>query len=347
MQIHVSDYQYALFESVAAIGKWTHGPYLGGFTLGHASPAPILTRDPGVRIHSCERIAGCSALTHPNVVFVTPTIRTTDGTVLGDEPLDGADATVRGDEPLDGADAGSGSETADTDASYPATPKAPAAPQPARAAHIEFPYARHSSLPELRDLVARFRPADIHQCAVDAATWVPARALFGDLCAGSAFAHDAALLRQRAAAPAERRGSTEERTLPDTPARRRCSTEERASPDTAPVKRRYSTKERASPPAATPAKRRRVAMAVAVKVEVAPGPGGAMESAGRGRAVRWARGDAVAPPIVDFARLVDGEAGLDVEMAEKAGFAAVEGRWWGLRLECTERRWRYGPEVEL
>ncbi|OTB01866.1 hypothetical protein M426DRAFT_323097 [Hypoxylon sp. CI-4A] len=60
---------------------------------------------------------------------------------------------------------------------------------------IVFPYARHSSLPELRHLVETFKPKDIWPCTVDPPFWVERgisiRRLFGDICSGDEFAHDA------------------------------------------------------------------------------------------------------------------------------------------------------------
>ncbi|KAJ5121893.1 DNA repair metallo-beta-lactamase [Penicillium atrosanguineum] len=56
-----------------------------------------------------------------------------------------------------------------------------------------FPYSRHSSYSELCELVAAFRPKDIHPCTVDPSTWnedVSICCLFGHLCSGSDFAHD-------------------------------------------------------------------------------------------------------------------------------------------------------------
>ncbi|KAI1141751.1 Metallo-hydrolase/oxidoreductase [Hypoxylon sp. FL0543] len=59
---------------------------------------------------------------------------------------------------------------------------------------IRFPYARHSSLPELRHLVETFKPKDIWPCTVDPACWLERdftiRGLFGDLCSGNVFKHD-------------------------------------------------------------------------------------------------------------------------------------------------------------
>jgi DNA cross-link repair 1C protein len=36
---------------------------------------------------------------------------------------------------------------------------------------ITFPYSRHSSYPELCDLVRAFRPKDVYACTIDAHTW--------------------------------------------------------------------------------------------------------------------------------------------------------------------------------
>ncbi|KAJ6005358.1 DNA repair metallo-beta-lactamase [Penicillium sp. IBT 35674x] len=59
---------------------------------------------------------------------------------------------------------------------------------------IRFPYSRHSSYSELCALVAAFRPKDIHPCTVDPSTWsenVSIQSLFGHLCSGEGFIHDA------------------------------------------------------------------------------------------------------------------------------------------------------------
>ncbi|OQE39008.1 hypothetical protein PENCOP_c007G07097 [Penicillium coprophilum] len=58
---------------------------------------------------------------------------------------------------------------------------------------IRFPYSRHSSYSELCELVAAFRPKDIHPCTVDPKTWnedVSIKRLFGHLCSGNYFSHD-------------------------------------------------------------------------------------------------------------------------------------------------------------
>ncbi|CBX97607.1 hypothetical protein IAQ61_001181 [Plenodomus lingam] len=62
---------------------------------------------------------------------------------------------------------------------------------------IRFPYSRHSSYSELRHLVAAFRPSDLYPCTIDNKCWTPEismRSLFGDLCFGNAFRHDAELM---------------------------------------------------------------------------------------------------------------------------------------------------------
>ncbi|KAI4858699.1 Metallo-hydrolase/oxidoreductase [Hypoxylon rubiginosum] len=59
---------------------------------------------------------------------------------------------------------------------------------------ITFPYARHSSLPELRHLVETLRPKDIWPCTVDLISWerrgITMEKLFGDCCTGKVFLHD-------------------------------------------------------------------------------------------------------------------------------------------------------------
>ncbi|KAL4806879.1 hypothetical protein BDV18DRAFT_138375 [Aspergillus unguis] len=58
---------------------------------------------------------------------------------------------------------------------------------------IRFPYSRHSSYAELCDLVAAFKPRDIHPCTVDPLDWdegVSMQSLFGHLCSDNKFVHD-------------------------------------------------------------------------------------------------------------------------------------------------------------
>jgi hypothetical protein len=58
---------------------------------------------------------------------------------------------------------------------------------------IRFPYSRHSSYSELRELVQAFRPMDVFPCTVDEVRWTPEvsmRALFGNICCRDIFRHD-------------------------------------------------------------------------------------------------------------------------------------------------------------
>lgn len=59
---------------------------------------------------------------------------------------------------------------------------------------IRFPYSRHSSYSELCELLASFRPSDVHPCTVDYERWTPEvsmRNLFGEFCCNDVFRHDA------------------------------------------------------------------------------------------------------------------------------------------------------------
>ncbi|KAI1820695.1 hypothetical protein F4861DRAFT_49415 [Xylaria intraflava] len=65
---------------------------------------------------------------------------------------------------------------------------------------IHFPYARHSSLPELRDFVSAFKPRDIIPCTFDEDAWLQKGwsigGLFGDCCSGDEHEYDAILNRR-------------------------------------------------------------------------------------------------------------------------------------------------------
>ena len=59
---------------------------------------------------------------------------------------------------------------------------------------LRFPYSRHSSYNELRELVAAFKPRDICPCTVELETWnedVSMEVLFGDLCPEHVWMYDA------------------------------------------------------------------------------------------------------------------------------------------------------------
>ncbi|KAH8126839.1 beta-lactamase-like protein [Trichoderma asperelloides] len=59
---------------------------------------------------------------------------------------------------------------------------------------IRFPYSRHSSYPELCNLVNAFRPKDIWPCTFHLESWrekaISIESLFGRYCSGDIFAHD-------------------------------------------------------------------------------------------------------------------------------------------------------------
>jgi len=58
---------------------------------------------------------------------------------------------------------------------------------------IHFPYSRHSSYTELRELVRAFQPKDICPCTVNIESWseeLSMESLFGDICSGTDFRYD-------------------------------------------------------------------------------------------------------------------------------------------------------------
>ncbi|KAI1814257.1 hypothetical protein GGS20DRAFT_549191 [Poronia punctata] len=66
---------------------------------------------------------------------------------------------------------------------------------------IQFPYARHSSRPELRDFVGVFKPKDVIPCTFDAQLWLEKgwtiEGLFGDCCSGDEYKYDE-ILKEKA-----------------------------------------------------------------------------------------------------------------------------------------------------
>ena len=83
-QIHVDDYKYSIYRSLAAIAG--EGPQsmessaLCGFKCANRYQPGCLTDNPKVPIHSCERDAGCLTLEASKVVWITPIItRTSQG----------------------------------------------------------------------------------------------------------------------------------------------------------------------------------------------------------------------------------------------------------------------------
>ncbi|KAI1307087.1 artemis protein [Xylaria venustula] len=78
---------------------------------------------------------------------------------------------------------------------------------------IHFPYARHSSLPELQNFTSAFRARDIIPCTFDADSWLQKGwsigGLFGYCCSGDEFEYDA-ILDQRAKELATRQQGAEQ-----------------------------------------------------------------------------------------------------------------------------------------
>jgi len=251
-QIHLGPYHYKLFKSV----QWVHSPYLAGFTLGNSEQAGILTTNPDVRIHSCERGLECTGLKDKRVVYITPAIAMIDGVVhqevgvewgdlsndadfsimgqlqllldlLGDEVspeirsmLIAASRSKKEAVPLPFDDShGEAAFTKDdllkmlSTAAFKKQSQHNSQPQPrnwpgtdfiaadngeALPTWIQFPYARHSSLAELRNIVAAFRPRDVYQCVLDESTWTPTQSvqhLFGEFCSGTQFRHDEEMMQ--------------------------------------------------------------------------------------------------------------------------------------------------------
>ncbi|KAI2768239.1 Metallo-hydrolase/oxidoreductase [Daldinia loculata] len=102
---------------------------------------------------------------------------------------------------------------------------------------IAFPYARHSSLPELRHFVKTFKPTDIWPCTVDPKSWAKEgftiRKLFGDICTGDVFQHDL-LMGEASGLRPKVQGEDEEENLPDTQSTTALHADVPSSPVTSP-----------------------------------------------------------------------------------------------------------------
>ncbi|RYP11225.1 hypothetical protein DL764_000181 [Monosporascus ibericus] len=260
-KIHVDDYKLRIYKSLISGTKSTddrfpvhmhlakEAPYLVGFTRGNSQQEGCLTRNEGVRIHSCEKGTGCSVMANIRnkpVVWIKPIVaHLKDGQDVvevgigggGDDLVEKSDQQdltpgeikqlIKTNVPkllqvsfasflLNGAEEPRGADPdftasvqsipvnvvdvlrslsrADKDLpgilDEPAVKKLPNG-LPNR---IVFPYARHSSLPELRHLVQTFKPKDAWPCTFNFLSWerrrITIRNLFGDCCSGDTFAHD-------------------------------------------------------------------------------------------------------------------------------------------------------------
>ncbi|KAJ8130232.1 hypothetical protein O1611_g3398 [Lasiodiplodia mahajangana] len=250
-------YKLRVFESLVTKPKdnrWaaqTHlakeAPALVGFTCGNSPHEGCLTSDETVRIHSCEKGTGCSAMESKPVVWIRPIVtHLKDGRDVMEVGLGGGgedltQATTLTPETIleilqlisdtlppdlcsnihlaktvlssgrdislitDAEDLAEDSVARlmrllfrklelmrDPIKQQDGTPTSTSLPNV-----IHFPYARHSSLPELRDFVSAFKPKDIIPCTFDVDFWLEKGwsigGLFGDCCSGDKFDYDLVL----------------------------------------------------------------------------------------------------------------------------------------------------------
>ncbi|KAI5781810.1 beta-lactamase-like protein, partial [Geopyxis carbonaria] len=90
-KIHLNSYLFRLYMSIKQSEKWIHGPFLGGFELGNNTQDAVITTNPDVRFHSCERGLKCPGLKKKKVVYITPIIARIGGEELNEEGIDFGD----------------------------------------------------------------------------------------------------------------------------------------------------------------------------------------------------------------------------------------------------------------
>ncbi|KAK6003357.1 hypothetical protein QM012_001202 [Aureobasidium pullulans] len=98
--------------------------------------------------------------------------------------------------------------------------------------HITFPFSRHSSYLELRELVQAFHPKDVYPCTVDRSTYtydVSMEMLFGDLCSVNTFQADKELHAQLGIKDPEADDEESQRTTPSPGRSRSAIPQERHS----------------------------------------------------------------------------------------------------------------------
>lgn len=83
VKIHVDDYKMKVYESLRVkhdndyIHLSPEAPALVGLSCGNRFHPGCLTRDPNVRLHSCEKGSGCPIMQKTatsNVVWITPIV---------------------------------------------------------------------------------------------------------------------------------------------------------------------------------------------------------------------------------------------------------------------------------
>jgi len=182
-RIHVDHYKMSVYSSLVQhtlegkqILTCPEAATLVGHIVGNTPQPGCLTHDETMRIHSCERPAGCQAVqrakSERKLVHIQPVVSTgadMDAHIHIDAGSDGSalapnypaslakqrqkDVLFDKDDGLDGW----GILSPQRDDGFRQT--------------ILFPYSRHSSLPELRHLVSSLRPRDVRPCTFDVYKW--------------------------------------------------------------------------------------------------------------------------------------------------------------------------------
>ncbi|KAG9188520.1 hypothetical protein G6011_02443 [Alternaria panax] len=225
-------------------------PALCGFrNSNHIQPGCLTSRE-NVRIHSCERGMGCSALDgdmNAKIVHIIPIVTCADGFEVAELGAGGGKGDLDQKEELESGGMGDVRKSMELCAASIGDEKLLAkvlallqqtlvgdgkldlhmqlqkhiqdmqddmslealvsvlssnackdsVPQPPSNRTIRFPYSRHSSYSELLGLVKALSPRDIFPCTVDDIYWTPSLSmqnLFGDLCSGELFRHDAMIM---------------------------------------------------------------------------------------------------------------------------------------------------------
>ncbi|KAH7344267.1 beta-lactamase-like protein [Pyrenochaeta sp. MPI-SDFR-AT-0127] len=267
-RIHLDDYRACLYGSLSTLDssqlreiglrvpadnkfaresglEIREAPALCGFKNGNHIQPGCLTSKENVRVHSCERGAGCQTMDHDTdskIVHIIPIITRTNGAEIAELGAGGGNGDLDQEEKIAMSDLVDTGTLLDVDAASSDTEElslkfreilkeainngnsklnldiglhSEGQGEPSLetlisvlSAHaprnqnrispqsrtIRFPYSRHSSYSELCKLIEALRPIDVVPCTVDEDNWTPVvsmRNLFGELCSGDLFRHDA------------------------------------------------------------------------------------------------------------------------------------------------------------
>ncbi|KAI1472720.1 Metallo-hydrolase/oxidoreductase [Daldinia caldariorum] len=204
----------------------TEAPYLVGFTCDNNQREGCLTLDEDARIHSCEKGISCKAMETKPIIWIQPIVaHLTDGRDMVEVGIGGGGDDLTPKPTLEAESIQALLELIEQegealgDLGRTVTQFLQKALAVSRGVDLDkvrrirdpvekieddnpdilptritFPYARHSSLPELRHLVRTFKPADIWPCTVDPNYWaeqgITIRRLFGDICTRQVFEYD-------------------------------------------------------------------------------------------------------------------------------------------------------------